>query len=71
MRREAELQDHDLVARDKADPEMHVIDWPPDERKKFREIAVDAWETFGAQSELAKEALDAHLAYMKRIGLLD
>ena len=71
MRREADLQDRDLVARDKADPDMQVIDWPIEERKKFRELAVAAWEDFGAQSELAKEALDAHLAYMKRIGLLD
>ncbi|MGI9420571.1 MAG: TRAP transporter substrate-binding protein [Geminicoccaceae bacterium] len=71
MRREADLQDRDLVARDKADPEMQVIDWPIEERKKFRELAVGAWEDFGAQSELAQEALDAHLAYMKRIGLLD
>ena len=71
MRREADLQDRDLVARDKANPDMQVIDWPTEERKKFRELAVGAWEDFGAQSELAKEALDAHLAYMKRIGLLD
>ena len=71
MRREADLQDRDLVTRDKADPEMQVIDWPAEERKKFRELAVGAWEDFGAQSELAQEALDAHLAYMKRIGLLD
>ncbi|MEM7045320.1 MAG: TRAP transporter substrate-binding protein [Pseudomonadota bacterium] len=71
MRREADLQDRDLVARDKANPDMQVIDWPIEERKKFRELAVGAWEDFGAQSELAKEALDAHLAYMKRIGLLD
>ncbi|MEM8948240.1 MAG: TRAP transporter substrate-binding protein [Pseudomonadota bacterium] len=71
MRREADLQDRDLVARDKADPDMQVVDWPAEERKKFRELAVGAWEDFGAQSELAQEALDAHLTYMKRIGLLD
>ncbi len=71
MRREADLQDRDLVARDKADPDMTVIDWSIEDRKKFREIAVGAWEEFGSQSELAKEALDAHLTYMKRIGLLD
>jgi TRAP-type C4-dicarboxylate transport system substrate-binding protein len=71
MRREADLQDRDLVARDNADPEMHVTDWSLEDRKKFREIAVGAWEEFGAQSELAKETLDAHLTYMKRIGLLD
>ena len=71
MRREADLQDRDLVARDRADPDMAVSDWSAEERKKFRELAVGAWEDFGAQSELAQEALDAHLTYMKRIGLLD
>ncbi len=71
MRREADLQDRDLVARDKENPEMTVTDWSPEERKKFRELAVGAWEDFGAQSELAKEALDAHLSFMKRTGLLD
>ncbi|MEZ5932160.1 MAG: TRAP transporter substrate-binding protein [Alphaproteobacteria bacterium] len=71
MRRDADLLDRDLVARDNEDPEMHVTDWSTEDRKKFRELAVGAWEDFGAQSELAKEALDAHLSYMKRIGLLD
>ncbi len=71
MRREADLQDRDLVAADKAGGKITVIDWPAEERKKFREIAVQAWTDFGAKSELAQEALDAHIGYMKRIGLLD
>lgn len=71
MRREADLQDRDLVARDKAGGKLTVIDWPKEERKKFRELAVEAWEDFGGKSDLAKEALDTHIAYMKRVGLLD
>ncbi len=71
MRREADIQDRDLVAADKAEGKLTIIDWTTEERKKFRELAVQAWEDYGAQSDLAKEALDAHISYMKRIGLLD
>ena len=70
MRREADLQDRDLVAQDKAEGRLNVIDWPQEERDKFRRIAVKAWEDFGGKTELAKEALDAHISFMKRIGLL-
>ena len=38
---------------------------------QIRKIAVGAWEDFGAKSPLGKEALDAHIAFMKRTGLLD
>ncbi len=71
MRRQADLQDRDLVADHKAKGDLTIIDWTTEERKKFREIAVGAWEDFAKQSPLAREALDAHLAYMKKIGLLD
>jgi hypothetical protein len=71
MRREADLEDRDLVAKDKAEGRITVIDWPQADRDAFRKIAVGAWEDFAKQSPLAREALDAHVAYMKRIGLLD
>ncbi len=71
MRREADLEDRDLVAKDKAGGDITVINWPQAERDKFRKIAVAAWEDMASKSPLAKEALDAHISYMKRIGLLD
>ena len=70
MRREADLEDRDLVAMHKAKGDLTIIDWPQMERDKFRGIAVAAWEEMASRTPLAKEALDAHLAYMKRIGLL-
>ena len=36
-----------------------------------RAIAVQAWQDVAAKSPLAKEALDAHLKFMKQYGLLD
>ncbi|MDH3666219.1 MAG: TRAP transporter substrate-binding protein [Paracoccaceae bacterium] len=70
MRREADLQDRAIAAEQRAGGDVTVIDWSTEERAKFREIAVGAWYDFAAKSELAKEALDAHLTYMKSIGLL-
>ena len=70
MRREADLQDRKIAAAQRAGGDIEVIDWTTGERAKFREIAVGAWHDFAAKSPLAKEALDAHLTYMKQIGLL-
>ncbi len=70
MRREADLQDRAIAAEQNAGGDITVIDWSTEERAKFREIAVGAWNDFAAKSPLAKEALDAHINYMKQIGLL-
>ena len=70
MRREADLQDRAIAAEQRAGGDIEVIDWTTAERAKFREIAVGAWHDFAAKSDLAKEGLDAHLNYMRQIGLL-
>lgn len=71
MRREADLQDRKIAADQRAGGEVTVIDWSKEERAKFRKIAVGAWEDFATKSPLAKEALDAHVNYMKSVGLLN
>ena len=70
MRREADLQDRAIAAEQRAGDDITVVDWAQTERDKFREIAVGAWYDFAEKSPMAKEALDAHLNYMKNIGLL-
>ncbi len=70
MRREADLQDRAIAAEQRAGTDITVVDWSTEERAKFREIAVEAWYDFAEKSPLAKEALDAHINYMKQIGLL-
>ena len=57
-------------AEQRAGTDITVIDWTPEERAKFRAIAVGAWEDFAAKSPLAQEALDAHLKFMRSTGLL-
>ncbi|MGR3749648.1 TRAP transporter substrate-binding protein DctP [Paracoccus sp. (in: a-proteobacteria)] len=63
-------EDLKLVERDKANPDIEVIDWPQAERDKFRQIAMKAWEETAAQTPEAQKALDSQLAYMREIGLL-
>jgi len=70
MRREADLEDQKIAATQRAGSEITVIDWSNEERAKFRAIAVGAWEDFAKKSPLAREALDAHLNYMRNTGLL-
>ncbi|MCB1509749.1 MAG: TRAP transporter substrate-binding protein [Hyphomicrobiaceae bacterium] len=72
LRREADLLDRRLVAKDRAGKGTvkEVIDWAPEERAKFRAIAVAAWKDFAAKSPLAQAAYDAHVKFMKLYGLL-
>lgn len=71
MRREADLQDRQIAKEQRAGGDVTVIDWSTEERAKFRKIAVGAWEDFAKKSPLAQEALDAHVNYMKSVGLLN
>lgn len=62
-------KDAELAARDNAGGKIHVIDWAQADRDKMRVVARKEWEKFAQKSPLAKEALDANLAYMTKIGL--
>ena len=70
LRRQSDLLDRDLAARDRVEGKIEVIDWSQADRDKFREIATESWAAFAEKSPLAKKALEKHLAFMKRIGLL-
>lgn len=70
MRVILDAKDKELVARDKAAGKLTIIDWPQAERDEFRRIARQSWEAFAEASPLAKEAYEAHVAFMKSKGLL-
>jgi len=63
-------KDLELVKRDKAGSDVEVIDWPQEDRDRFREIAVAAWKETAKKSPEAEQALDAHLSFMKKEGML-
>ncbi len=69
MAAEVSAKDKELAARDSAGGKIEVIDWAQADRDKLRETARVQWEDYATKSALAKEALDANLAYMKKIGL--
>ena len=71
VRRQLDLQDKAQVSKDKAAGDITVVDWPQEERDKFRKLASEAWEETAAKSPEARAALDAHYEYMKTIGLLE
>ncbi|MFV0335947.1 MAG: TRAP transporter substrate-binding protein [Tropicimonas sp.] len=70
LRRAVDQHDRELVAADRASDDIEVIDWSQTDRDAFREIAMAEWEKFAAGSELAREAYDAHVRFLKSIGLL-
>lgn len=49
---------------------VEIINWAPEERRKLRQLAADAMKTYAEESELAKKAYDAHIAFMTKINLL-
>jgi TRAP-type mannitol/chloroaromatic compound transport system substrate-binding protein len=70
LRLRNDITDQELVARDRADPNIEVIDWPQEERDKFRAIAQEAWAEYVAGDPLAEKALATNVDFMKRVGLL-
>jgi TRAP-type mannitol/chloroaromatic compound transport system substrate-binding protein len=48
-----------------------LVDWPQEERAKFREAASKIWANWGAKSELAERVYESHMDYLRKIGLLD
>lgn len=70
MRREADIQDREIARKYADGKDVKVIDWAQAERDKFRAISVEAWKAYAAKTPLAREALDAHLKFMKNNGLL-
>lgn len=70
VRQYMDKKDKELVARDKQGDDLTVIDWPVEERNKFRQIAQQSWQAFAEASPLAQEVYDAHIRFMKSKGML-
>tara|TARA_Y100000813_G_scaffold196697_1_gene180651 strand:+ start:561 stop:1601 length:1041 start_codon:yes stop_codon:yes gene_type:complete len=72
LRRHADMADRRMAADDRAGKGTvkEVVDWPQVERDKFRAIAQGAWKDYAAKSELATEAYESHIKFMKAYGLL-
>ncbi len=62
--------DAEAVAEAIINPLITLIDWPEQERKKFRIIARRQWEVYAKRSKKEKKAYDSLISYLKERNLL-
>lgn len=69
----AALAEKDLEAVEAANAggEVTVIDWPEEERAKFRTIAASQWESVAGRSPNAQKVYDQLTEYLKANGLIN
>ena len=71
MASEVTKLDRELAERDDQKDDIEVIDWAQEDRDQLCEVARQEWEAYAEKSELAQEALAAHIGYMTEIGLFE
>lgn len=64
-----EMQDFAAVKKAKEEG-VTVVDWPAEERAKFRKIAIDQWGSATEKSELAKKYADKVQEFLQSQGLV-
>jgi TRAP-type mannitol/chloroaromatic compound transport system substrate-binding protein len=50
---------------------VEIVNWPAEERRKFRKISQEAWADWAKKSPAAKRVYDSQVAFLKRLELLD
>ena len=63
------LQDAQVAAR-AAETGVELVNWNSDERRKFRNVAVEVWADYASRSPMAQRIYDSHIAFLTRLGLL-
>ncbi|MCC7273806.1 MAG: TRAP transporter substrate-binding protein [Alphaproteobacteria bacterium] len=64
------MEDIKVVEQAKAQG-IEIVNWPAEERKKFRKLAQEAWTDWGKKSPMAKRVLDSQVAFLKKLELID
>ena len=70
MVQELEEKDRVAVAQAQQDPNIEVINWSPEERKAFRDIAQSQWQNWAGRSPMAQQVFTTVTAYLRANGLL-
>jgi TRAP-type C4-dicarboxylate transport system substrate-binding protein len=70
-----DLEEQSQAENEKAAEELSakgitLHDWSDEDVGKYRRFAQQVWLEWGEKSPLAKKAVDSHIEYMKKIGLL-
>ncbi len=50
---------------------VELINWPPEERRKFRKLSQEAWADWAKKSPTAMKVYESQTAFLKRLQLLD
>ncbi len=50
---------------------VELVNWPAEERMKFRKIAQQAWADWAKRTPTAQKVYDSQIAFLKRLQLLD
>jgi TRAP-type mannitol/chloroaromatic compound transport system substrate-binding protein len=48
-----------------------LVEWSPEERRKFREVSRQAWADWAKKSPAAQKVYDSQVAFLKRLQLID
>lgn len=64
------LQDIE-VAKELREQGVELMEWSDEDRRRFREAAVELWKEFGEKNDLAGRAVDSQIDYLRAIGLID
>lgn len=49
---------------------LEVFELTPEDRARYREIAIEVWDEWAEKSELSRRVIDAHKAFLAKKGLL-
>ena len=63
--------ENEEAAQRLTDKGITLHDWSDEQVAEYRRFAQEVWQEWGEKSPLARKAVDSHVAYMKKIGLLD
>lgn len=58
------------AAKSLRDQGVTLIDWSPEERRKFRQVARGVWGEWAGKSALAQKVYDSQVAFLEKLGLL-
>jgi len=68
----ATLQQADSAVAQKLEARgVEIVDWSPEDRKKFRVAAIEIWNKYGEQSDLARRAVEGQVKFLRSKGLID
>lgn len=62
--------DDEAAASELSKAGVTLHDWSAEDRAQFRTVAQQVWADWAKRTPMAKKAYDSHIAYMKKIGLL-